>query len=426
MKRTLLFVCAILLTHAAIAAEFGDHPLVGRYPGATITHQEVSEFGQYTALVGAEETETIQGEVWMTLYAAPGDSSTFSVYSTYLDFLEAEGFTILVSCQPGHCAGNTLTAAYDRAPFANHGNYNHSAPITHGNKAASAYISAKRETGGSTIYVSIAIAAGWYDYPQYKLDVVEVASNTASIVSTGTRGEEPVAESSSAEPTGDATQATASTPTDTGFFSNTGSFRARAGYAAFMFTDHVMHGGTVVHTDSVGTTVSVSGFRDLHGPYAEIAWFPNQNLGFVADVSAFATAETSDHIDGITYASHAQMILVRAGTVVRVVGDAFPATLGLGFGGGLSMVEFYQSWSADAGGGEWFYGEGFFPVIHCSAELTFPLISVGRLSAGLEYLYIPPCDLTFEQENGGSDYSLEYRDADLGGLVLRVGLVVEL
>ena len=97
MKRVLLLICAILLTHAVMATEPADHPLVGRYPNAKIQHQQISNFGQYKILVGDEEIETVQGEVWKTLYQAPGDSSTFSVYSTYLDFLEAERFTILAS-----------------------------------------------------------------------------------------------------------------------------------------------------------------------------------------------------------------------------------------------------------------------------------------------------------------------------------------
>ena len=136
MKRALLLCSVILLTAGVFAEEFADHPVVGRYPDASIQHQEVSNFGQYTILVGDGETETVQGEVWMTLYAAPGDSSTFSVYSTYMDFLQAEGFTILVSCEPGHCGGSTLADAYHRAPFANDGNMNFSAPITTGTYSA--------------------------------------------------------------------------------------------------------------------------------------------------------------------------------------------------------------------------------------------------------------------------------------------------
>ena len=163
MKRALLLLSSIFLAATLFAAEFSDHPLVGRYPNASIQHQEISNFGQYTILVGDEETETVQGEVWMTLYRAPDDSSTYSVYSTYLDFLEAEGFTILVSCAPGKCGGTTFSEAYFRAPFANDGNMHYSAPIHAGNNGVGCYISAVRERGGSTIYVSIAIAAGWYD-----------------------------------------------------------------------------------------------------------------------------------------------------------------------------------------------------------------------------------------------------------------------
>ena len=166
MKRVVSVVCMLLIAAIASADGFADHPLVGRYQDATISHQEVSNFGSYEILVGTDETQTVEGEVWMTLYAAPGDSSTFSVFATYRDFLLAEGFSILVACEPGECGGELLSDAYHRAPFENDNNYNFSAPITNGNWSAASYISAVREVGGGTVYVSIAIAAGWYDYPQ--------------------------------------------------------------------------------------------------------------------------------------------------------------------------------------------------------------------------------------------------------------------
>ncbi len=429
MKRAFLLLSVLFLTVGAFATDFADHPLVGRYPDSSIQHQEISNFGQYTILVGEEETETIQGEVWMTLYTAPGDSSTFSVYSTYLDFLEAEGFTILVSCEPGHCGGSTLADAYNRAPFADHGNYNYSAPITNGTWSAACYISAKRESGGSTIYVSIAIAAGWYDFPQYKLDVVKVASNTASIVSVGTREEEePVAEASAAaEPSGTAGVAPSTTgaESDGALFSGTGSVRAQAGAGIFAFADPDFAGGLTEYTDLAGTVGTMGGFRNLYGPFAEMSWFLNQNLGILADVTHF-TIENTTGIGDTTFSYSVNMTFIQAGAMARVVGDAYPVTLGLGFSAGFVLIEFYQRSVSDVPGESRYYvAEDFFPAFRYSAELTIPIVSVGRLSAGFQYVFVPVGNLTFEQD-GGSDYYIEYKEPNLGGLILRVGLVAEL
>ena len=218
---------------------------------------------------------------------------------------------------------------------------NWSAPITNGTWSVACYISAKRESGGATLYVSIAIAAGWYDFPQYKLDVIVLAGNTASIVSVGTPSEEPAGEPDIAAPTGDAGAApsTAAAP-GTGLFSGTGSVRAQAGAMA------------------------------------------------------------------------------------RVVGDAYPITLGLGFSAGIVLIEFYQNWSNTAGS-QWFKAEDFFPAFRYSAELTIPIVSIGRLSAGFQYVFVPVGDLTLEHD-GGSDYYIAYYEPNLGGLVLRIGLVAEL
>jgi hypothetical protein len=428
MRRIIVVILAVLLVHTVAAADSADHPLVGRYPDSSIQTQEVSNFGRYTILVGEEETEAVEGEVWMTLYQAPDDSSTFSVYSTYLAFLEAEGFTILTSYEPG-TGGTIVQEAYHRAPFADDGNMNYSAPITNGTWGEGCYISAKRERGGATIYVSIAIAAGWYAFPQYKLDVVEIAANTASIVSVGTREEEEpapdaTAAGSPAEPLGTAGATPPTTDAEPGgLFSGTGSVRAMAGAGVFSFADPDFAGGLVEQEYLGVSTGTPGGFRNLSGPFAEVCWFLNRNLGILANVAYF-TVENEDTIDDTTFSSDADLIFIQAGAMARVVGDAFPVTLGCGFSVGIVLIEFYQNWQTDTDG-QWFTAQDFFPALTYSAELTIPIVSVGRLSSGFQYTFVPVSDLTFEQD-GGSDYSINYYEPNLGGFTLRVGLVVEL
>jgi hypothetical protein len=209
------------------------------------------------------------------------------------------------------------------------------------------------------------------------------------------------------------------------FISDSGSLRTETGLAVFAFADPDFAGGLVENYTALSDTsvATMGGFRNLYGPYGSVTWFPNQNLGFTGDFSFVATE--SDVTIGDTRFQHdAELMFIRAGTVVRVVGDAFPATIGLGFGGGVCLVTIYESWSTETDG-QWFVAEDFFPVVHCSAELTIPVVSVGRISAGFEYLFVPAGSLTFEHD-GGSDYYREYLEPNLGGVMLRVGLVVEL
>jgi hypothetical protein len=428
MRRVLVVIFAVLVVHTVVATDFADHPLVGRYPDSSIQTQEVSNFGRYTILVGEEETETVEGEVWMTLYQAPGDSSTFSVYSTYLAFLEAEGFTILTSYEPG-AGGTIVQEAYHRAPFADDGNMNYSAPITNGTWGEGCYISATRERGGANVYVSIAIAAGWYAFPQYKLDVVEIASNTASIVSIGTREEEePVADAAAAESSGVAGAAStvpaapAAEPAG-GLFSGTGSVRAQAGAGVFSFADPDFADGLVEQEYLGVSTGTPGGFRNLSGFFAEIGWFLNRNVGILANIGYFE-GDNENTIDGTTFSYDADMIFIQGGVMARVVGDSYPVTLGGGFSAGIVLVEFYQRWVTETDG-RWFVAEDFYPAFSYSAELTIPVVSIGWLSAGLQYTFVPVGHLTFEHD-GGSDYSIVHYEPNLGGLILRVGLAAEL
>ena len=72
---------------AAFAQEAADHPLVGRYAGSTLVHQEYAAFAGYRLLVGPETVESVEGSVRMTLYNAPPGTSSESVYMTYRGLL---------------------------------------------------------------------------------------------------------------------------------------------------------------------------------------------------------------------------------------------------------------------------------------------------------------------------------------------------
>ena len=126
----------------------------------------------------------------MTLYSGPEDASAFEVIAAYRKLLQSTKFEILFSCEKSACGEGFLGAFYDLAPFANDPGWNNSSPITQGNPDASYVLVAKSENEGKTMYVSIIVSQGWWSYPVYKLDVVEVQQFEGKIsIVTGPGGD---------------------------------------------------------------------------------------------------------------------------------------------------------------------------------------------------------------------------------------------
>jgi len=198
-KTTIIVVTTALLMFFAASIyglETYDHPAIGRYEGSAIIHQESSNFDQYRlGLSAAEdgtvtETLTVEGRVLMTLYSGPEDASAFEVLTAYRKLLQSNEFEILFSCEESACGGQFLGAFYDLAPFANDPGWNNSSPITQGNPDASYVLVAKSENEAKTMYVSLIVSQGWWSYPVYKLDIVEVQELEGKISSVTGPGEE--------------------------------------------------------------------------------------------------------------------------------------------------------------------------------------------------------------------------------------------
>ncbi len=429
MKRFIAcFSVLLFMASFGFAEEAADHPLVGRFDGAEIQHQEISRFGEYTIAISEEETRSVQGEVWMTLYNAPEDSSTFSIYSTYLSFLEQEGFEILLSYKPGETPGRYLRDTYERNPFADNGNYSHSAPITNGNDYTAAYLAARRETSGGEIYVSIAIKAGWNSYPQYKLDVAGSGSDAGKIVSSGTQtaakqedtGTQSPALSSSGKEAAGAPPAGDSAGADTlaGIFgSGTGSFRLRGGAVGFMFLDPNF-AGTL--SENEAGTVDNNGFKNVHGFFVEAAWFPNRNTG-LALTGTHLVSDINFTSGGEAYQSSAQLEVFRLSAITRIIGTSYPASIEFGVGGGLAFVDLEQVFTAVPD--VWIGAEDLLPVISVSVDTTIPVLDFAHLTAGMDYLFIPFDEFTMK--NPDDTVYITYHEGNLGGLMLKLGLVME-
>jgi hypothetical protein len=199
IKQTISLVGAAVLEFFAPvldAQEPYDHPVVGRYQGSAIIHQETSNFDQYRLGLSdardgnVSETQTVEGKVMMTLYRGPEDASSFEVITAYRNLLQSRQFEVLFSCEESACGEQFLGAFYGLAPFANNPGWKNSAPITKGNPDASHVLVAKSESGEKTMCVSIIVSQGWWSYPVYKLDIVEAQEFEGKISSVTGPGEE--------------------------------------------------------------------------------------------------------------------------------------------------------------------------------------------------------------------------------------------
>jgi hypothetical protein len=199
-RSTALILAAVAFLFCSVAVhsvEYYDHPQIGRYEGSSVFHQEGRDFDQYNLGLGPAvdgtvvETMTVRGKVLMTLYSGPEDASSFEITSAYRKLLESRGFEVLFACEKSECGEKFLGAFYDLAPFANDPGWNNSSPITQGNADFSYILVARSGSGERETYVSLIVSQGWWRYPVYKLDVVELqeqGGKISTVVGPGKEG----------------------------------------------------------------------------------------------------------------------------------------------------------------------------------------------------------------------------------------------
>jgi hypothetical protein len=169
--------------------EASDHAEIGRYGSSSVRHQELGNFSEYILALGpvrddsVSESLKIEGKVMMTLYEGPSDASSYEIYHAYRDLLVSGQYDILYSCSGSECGTGFLSPVYHLAPFAYNYGYNNSVPITNGSQDFSYLITARKSIGEKTTYVSLIVSQGWFKFPVYKLDVIEVQKSGGKISS---------------------------------------------------------------------------------------------------------------------------------------------------------------------------------------------------------------------------------------------------
>lgn len=124
-------LAAMLLTPALAEDVPGsdDHPLVGRYEGATIVEYEHSDYDEAHALIAPNdwtsvvpnnqtnrsggEWQRMEGSVWKIRYMIPERRSSLEVYRNYQMALKANGFEPVFECMDGAC----FVGEKDKLPY---------------------------------------------------------------------------------------------------------------------------------------------------------------------------------------------------------------------------------------------------------------------------------------------------------------------
>lgn len=166
-KSLIILLCTV--TFSANAA----NELVSPFAGSTLHNTYEVRFSPLTVLVGPLDEKKnpaqkeIEGALSSRIFTRADDVSTYELYRSYEGTLKKAGFEILLACQQGKCNAKSNVRAvyghpkkeiqsrdYARVETANRISTATQWLVGWGNH----YISAKKESGDRTVYVSIIIS----------------------------------------------------------------------------------------------------------------------------------------------------------------------------------------------------------------------------------------------------------------------------
>jgi hypothetical protein len=415
-----------IILSSAYAQKWNDHPLIGRYGKSEIVHQEKANLNEYTiALQGIKEAKTIsetrklQGRVVMTLYAASDETSSFEIYKAYLDLLKSRNFEILFNCEKIDCRGdvfehNPTFIFYNLAPFATDPGLNHSYPITQGNPEYTYILTAKGDADHNVTYVSLIAAQGYRKNPYYKLDVVEIEKSTREIVSIKESGPDKKSDR----------KKISEVPTSPGK-NWTKSVEIRVGFGAYTFSDALLSGSnySFINNQTGTVTGTLAGFGFLGGPYFNIRYYFNENLGISIDVCGSMSDLSDFYTSSMIYNNTIEVWSQKIGFTGQVVGNPFPVRLSATIGAGNSIIYMVREFKETEPGNTHIYLSGKSNALNAfiKFDLSVPLFHRLFMFGNYEYNIIPLSPFKLEEESG-SDYSAIYGGGQFGGSHIRFGL----
>lgn len=109
LGRMIMAFSVLLAAGAPIGrADDTDHPLVSRYPGATIAKKDVQEYAEYKLVTGLDDKgsvtgPTLEGKVTRILYRKPRERSNLEIMRNYEQAFEKAGMETIWACSHRDC-----------------------------------------------------------------------------------------------------------------------------------------------------------------------------------------------------------------------------------------------------------------------------------------------------------------------------------
>ena len=421
-RLAVLIILSFSITSHSAFAQKKDHPMVGHLDGAKLWVQNINNIHEYTVITGSIKNNDlvsstkVVGKTTMTAYKYEGDNSAFGIIHNYTDFLEGNGFEILYSCKSGECGGN-ISKPYltlNKIETAD----NSVSPAFWDASYFRNFLSAKKQENGKTVYVSIFIAQGWWNFPVYRIDVVEEQQATNMILNDNqdqNGNVQPLA-------VGVAPQNIAHPESK-----KISKFSFQAGMSSYNFYDPQLYGEDFVIQSNGVYTGRLSGFRDLSGLFVKIAYFFNENIGVSADI-ALHHGENGNYIESgatsINYTTNADMNFQRIGLVGRFIGNEYPIKLSFNTGIGAGTLDAYYQIKTNNTQID-YEGKTTFPMVFFQTEIIIPIIKDLFVFTQYEYSVGWTDEFSLVHNNGTEYNEILYKYPGMGGHGFRVGLGYE-
>ena len=422
-KQCLIIITGLLIISSSLFAQKKDHPLIGHLEGAELWLQNINNIHEYTVITTPLKNDSlvssikVTGKITMTAYQYKGDNSAFGIIQNYTDYLENNDFEIILSCKGGECGGNiakyytslnNIETTDDNNVHAWQARYFKN------------YLSAKKRDNGKIIYVCIYIAQGWWDFPVFRIDVIEEKERTNMIINDNTIKE-------TSTPKVDVLQKDTETLVNNNN-KKSNSFSIQAGVSTYNFYDPNLYGEHVIYQSNGAYTGVLSGFKDLAGIYIKTSYFFNENIGIIADV-AFHNGENGSYIENgassITYETNADLNFQRVGVTGRFVGEKYPIKLSLSSGIGHGSLEAYYMIESSDGNRVDYDGRVDFPMVYFQIELIIPMFKGLFFFSEYEYTVGWSDEFSLIDNNGSEFNEIKYKYPGLGGNNFRIGFGYE-
>ena len=424
-KQFLILIAGLVIITSSAFAQQNDHPLIGHLEGAELWLQNVNNIHEYTIFIEPLQNDSlisslkVTGKTTMTAYQYKGDNSPFGIMHNYTDFLKNNGFEILLSCKGSEC-GSNISKDYTRLNKIETTDDNN----VHAWQSSyfRNYLSAKKIENEKTTYICIYVAQGWWEFPVYRIDVVEETKQTAVIINNSTKKN--ITDDSNLQRDREEL-VTKKIERD----NNANSFSIQAGLSQYNFYDPHLYGEHVVYQSNGVYNGVLSGFRDLAGIYIKTAYFFNENVGITADI-ALHYGENSSYIENdassITYKTSADLNFQRVGITGRFVGEEYPIKLSLSSGFGHGSFGAYYMFETSDGYRVDYDGKVDFPMAYFQTELSIPMFKGLFFFSEYEYT-VAWCDEFNLVHNSDPEYNeIKFKHPGLGGNNFRIGLGYEL